>query len=304
MCICDGSTGGTDIFHTACGACHGSCETCGRSNDEFYCESCVLGGTVLNPYDGSRTCECGPGYVPEMAPTSGCKPCAPAGCPNCIGSDEAQCMSPEMGEFIKSNVYPPITTETDNRICYRTALPTSGCTPDPIETVTGPIENYATEAKPSTLQCYRLLKAEWPWLTHWFNKLFPSFTGPKPSNYFSRTIVKTVLHQWILQFGPTEMNTWTDFKEAMNGAGENWKNYFAWLEGTPGFSLNAGLTEKAFPAGLLTWLQSSCTDTTNCMELYYLINSCSTVCDNSQCSSKVKDFCTLNYDWTDCAKAS
>lgn len=44
----------------------------------------------------------------------------------------------------------PILVETvDNLICYRNALPTTGCTPDLIEAATGPIIDYATVAQPT-----------------------------------------------------------------------------------------------------------------------------------------------------------
>lgn len=199
----------------------------------------------------------------------------------------------------------PITTETaDHHICYRTPLLTTSCTPDPIEDMTGPIEDYATEAKPTPFQCYSLLTAEWPWVTYWFNQLFPTFEGPTPFAYASLGYIKSNLKVWILQFGPAEVTTWTHIKAAMNGAGGDWQNYLAWIDSEPGFTLDAGATVHLFPEKLLAWLQtSSGSTTTSCVELIVTFNSASKVCENASCSPAVKGYCTQVNAESACAQS-
>jgi hypothetical protein len=199
----------------------------------------------------------------------------------------------------------PITTETaDNRICYRTPLLTTSCTPDHIEGVTGPIEDYATEAKPTLFQCYRLLKSEWLWVTYWFGQLFPAFEGPAPLAYTQLGFIKQILKLWILQFGPAEMTTWTDIKAAMNGAGEDWQDYLAWIDSDPGFTLDAGTTVHLFPEKLLASLQaSSGSKTANSAEVKFSFNIASKVCDNVSCSPAVKGYCFQANKSSACAQS-
>jgi hypothetical protein len=110
-----------------------------------------------------------------------------------------------------------------------------------------------------------------------------------------------MLKLWILQFGPAEMDSWTDIKTAINGAGENWQNYIAWIEGSPGFSLDAGTTVHLFPEKLLAWLQASCSTTAACKDLALIFNNASKVCDNASCSPAVKGYCTQTSDDSQCA---
>ena len=102
-----------------------------------------------------------------------CVPCFP-GCSNCIGPDESECMPLEAAYLVShasSFSLPDLTETADNRICYRIQLPTSGCTPDPIESITGSINEYAGEAKPTQFQCYLLLTAMWPYVINAYNHL-------------------------------------------------------------------------------------------------------------------------------------
>ena len=295
MCLCDSGTGGND-FHTTCAACHPVCTTCGYSNNPNSCHTCTSAGSTLMPYNSIGECLCRAGYVSAASSTAACVPCAPAGCPNCIGSDESLCMSPEQANFAFNMLIAmlglPILEETaNNLICYRTSSLTSGCSPDPIEAMTGSILDYEAVAKPTIYQCLNLLTAQWPFVTYWFDRLFPSFEGPSPINFEEFNMVKSTPQLWILHFGPAEMDTWTDIKEAMNDAGENWVNHMAWIDSSPGFTLDAGQTVKAFPAKLLAWLQSSCSTTAICPELFGAFNMKSTVCDNASCSSEVRVYC-------------
>jgi hypothetical protein len=147
-------------------------------------------------------------------------------------------------------------------------------------------------AKPTAFQCYHLLTAQWPFITYWFNRLFSTFEGPSPITLEELIWIKTTLQIWILHFGPAEMDTWTDIKEAMNDVGENWVNHMAWIDSSPGFSLNAGATVKNFPEELRTWLQSSCTNGSGaCLEISATFNMKSTVCANASCSPEAKTYC-------------
>ena len=309
MCLCNSGSADSKSFHTACGPCHGDCTTCGVSNFKYSCHTCSIAGATLPPYISIGGCECRAGYVPDDAPTAACIHCAPAGCPYCIGSDESECMSQEQADFAKNLItaalaLPLLTESADNLICYRTPLLTAGCTPDPIEAVTGTIIDYETVAKPTVYQCYELLKAEWPFITYWFDQLFPTFTGPVPNSYANMLFIKTTLQIWILHFGPAEMNTWTDIKAVMNDAGENWKNHMAWIDSNPGFSMDAGTTVKAFPAKLLAWLQSSCSSTTaSCFELMATFSMWSGVCADASCSSSVKAYCAQISPTGPCASS-
>jgi hypothetical protein len=217
-------------------------------------------------------------------------------------------MSPEQAFFVKSRAVNalslPITTETaDNRICYRDELPSSDCTPDPIELVTDTIVDYATTAKPTTFQCYKLLKAQWPYMTYWLNLLFPNLEDMESMSMQGLDSIKSVLYLWILNFGPGEMDTWTDIKAAINGPGENWKNYIAWVDTNPGFSVDGGVNFKQFPDVLLAWLQSSYSSTEDNEELTDTFNYVSTVCDTTPCSSELKGYCSQAFSWSDCAKS-
>jgi hypothetical protein len=201
-------------------------------------------------------------------------------------------------------LYLPLDTETeDHRICYRTQLPTSDCTPDPIQAVIGPIVDYATVGKPTLAQCYDLIKVKWPWLTYWFNRLFPTFVGPLPIDYFNFNLIKSVLYLWILQFGPAEIDTWTDIKAAVNGSEESWQDYMAWIDSDAGFSLDGGLSVKRFPEKLLAWLQASGGTTMNCVELSTTLNYVRKPCKSSACSSQVKAYCLQIDDGSVCANS-
>lgn len=298
-CVCNSGTGydsSVSIYHQSCSTCHGSCETCERGSNFGYCTSCVADGATLYSLSSLGTCLCLEGYVFQGSPTSPCVACVPAGCPYCLGPNKEECMSWEEFNFVylAMTAYGlPFLTETeDHFICFNEEIPTSGCTPDPIETVTGPIIDYTGVAKPNILQCYTLLTAQWPYATYVFSQLFPNFEGP--DNYSSPNLLqlKSALYLHILRFGYFEMRSWTDLKSAMNDAGANWKNHIAWLGTSPGFSLDSGLTRKDFPVLFLERLTASCgTVTETCAILNHLFNNASKVCGDSSCSATAKGYC-------------
>ena len=307
VCVCNsgfGPSSFTDRFHTACGACHASCQTCEFVGDVSKCTNCSGANRVLPPYTKYGLCVCRDGYVREGNPTSPCVPCAPAGCPYCSGPDESECMPRRAVKLsaIAFDVGLPYLTETeDHRICYRQKLPESECTPDPIEYIAGSITDYAGIAKPTRFQCNRLLAAQWPYVIKAFDSLFPNFLGPNRLTNNSYESIQSFLHLLILTFGYAEVNTWTDLKAAWNAPSDNWDNYLAWIDTAPGYTLDGGATVKAFPAALLQWLTTSCADTYSCMELATLFNDKSVVCEDLGCSATIKGYCMQVDDGSNCA---
>ena len=169
---------------------------------------------------------------------------------------------------------------------------TYDCVPDTIEQITGPILDYGTgAAKPTQQQCYSMLKALWPFVTYWFDKLFPGFVGPKDCTSLELLSIRAVAYLWILQFGASVMDSWTDMKTVMTGNAGEWENYMAWIDSNAGFSLNRGVEAKAFPAEVQTWLVAACKGTTEGCKDLAVFNLKSSVCADSSCSAQVKGYC-------------
>lgn len=221
VCVC--SNGGyADFYHTECVACHESCETCGFGGDSDSCRSCKANGATLPPNNGLGQCACRTGFLYANSPTAPCIPCAPGGCPYCIGTDPSECMSPDEAEFVqftREYLSLPMLEESRGLVCFRQSMLTHDCVPDAIEQITGPILDYGTgAAKPTKHQCYHMLKANWPFVTYWFNKLFPGFVGPRDSTSLELLSIRAVVYLWILQFGASVMDSWTDMKTVVTGS--------------------------------------------------------------------------------------
>jgi len=155
------------------------------------------------------------------------------------------------------------------------------------------IDSGTGKVKVTTVQCYKLLKAQWPHVTYSFGKLFAGFTGPTGATATQLVAIKSVLQQWILQFGPYPLTydpDWTPLIAAFKTA--DWSGFLGWLGSSPGYTLDAGTTIKTFPKDLETWLFNSCVSTQTCSELAVL-NSKSTVCANASCLTSVKVPCGL-----------
>lgn len=134
--------------------------------------------------------------------------------------------------------------------------------------------------------------------------MFPNFVGPNYISIKSFDKLGSELRLLILQFGYTEVNTWTDLLVAWNAPEEDWKDYLAWLSTNPGYTLDGGVSVKPFPVPLLEWLTSSCTDTSSCNELKVLFNKYSAVCLNSACSADVSGYCKQVDSSSACATSS
>ena len=300
-CVCNSGTGAasaTQHFHDQCGLCHDSCEVCGIAGNASSCRACADIHSGLPLHSGLGACVCKAGFTPKTSPTPS------DACVNCVGS-EAQCMTQEQADFINhvADTYSlPCLMETPNhRICYYNALPTCDCTPNPIEFVIGTITDEETGlARPTTGQCYELLKAQWPFITYWFRTLFPDFVGPADATDADILAIKSVLYLWIQHFGPAEIEQWADIRSAVNGNAPDWANYMAWVDTSPGFSLDSGTSVLAFPTDLLNWLQASCSQgTVLCNELT-LFNLKSTVCQTSACTSGVLELCSQISPTSNC----
>lgn len=294
-CLCKDGTGISSQSASACDTCHKACSTCGDANSGSSCRSCATAGATLPPLSTIGYCECRDGFDPYSDAKVFCRPCQPPGCPHCVGTDESECLN--MEQIYLLDYYDPEVSKTaDNRICFGTQLPASTCTPDPIEYATGPIINYATDAEPTYYQCLKLLSLQWPFVTLWYNKLFPSFVGPTPVSKSELARIKSTLYMWIMLFGPAEVDTWTDIKALLNGASEDWKNSLAWFGSEDGLTFDRGASVKAFPPMLLAYVKDQCdNDVDDCGELY-IFNEWSTVCDDSDCLSAAKSACAQLND--------
>ena len=160
--------------------------------------------------------------------------------------------------------------------------------------MTGTIENYGTEprAKLTTSQCYELLKATWPHVTHWFTTLFTDFQGPAGATDAEKLAIKSTIYLWILRFGVSTMKgrDWADLRAALNAGSSAWANYLGWLGATPGFTTNAANPAKPFPSDLLIHLNSAsgCAGVTvGCTDLQ-VFNLKSIVCANASCTVKTQ----------------
>ena len=172
-----------------------------------------------------------------------------SGCDVCVGRDPAQCFnSQEQVDFVKYQdcLESALTTETkEHLLCYfhrRPQWDTSGCATQPMPgVVTGTIDHYddGLPAAPTVFQCYELLKATWPYLTHWFGHFFPTFQGPAATDA-EKLAIKSTIYLWILRLGASSVNSedWADLKTALKAAPAEWVNYLGWLGDTPGFFTN------------------------------------------------------------------
>lgn len=300
-CVCNAGTGAAPAtlhFHDQCGLCHESCEVCGNAGDANSCRGCADSHAGLSSHSGIGTCVCKAGFSPKVSPTPW------DACVSCVES-EVQCMTQEQADFINhvADAYslPCLIEALDHRICYYNALPACDCTPNPMEQIIGPFTEESTgTARPTTAQCYELLKAQWPFITYWFRTLFPDFRGPADASDSDILAIKSILYLWIQQFGPAEIGGWTNIKSAVNGEAANWANYLAWVDFKPGFSLDAGATVFPFPVHLLSWLQTLCAQGTAVCKELALFNLKSTVCHTSTCPAAVLELCSQVSPTSDC----
>ena len=301
VCLCPDTLGGLD-YHSSCGACHSTCDKCFLSNDRTSCTNCPSGSTPQVLLVGA--CQCtSPGVLKSIVNTDNvpvhCTFCS-NGCDYCISSDLGECFTQAQRDFlnyIHSSFSLPLLTETSNHLmCYfqrRPTWDTTTCTGDPIQNAVGAINNYDSPTNPATplkSQCYKLLRAEWLAITHWFAQLFTPF-NPTGASDSDKNAIKSIIYLWILQFGPNEMRNsdWDDLKTALTSTGSDWTKFLAWVGSDPGYLTDGtNASKKPFPPTLLNWLKSAsgCGGlTAGCGDLQ-VFNLKSTVCSDPSCTVK------------------
>lgn len=281
-------------------SCHPTCATCSGAGSEE-CTGCHSNASLPNG-QVAGACACNQGFYMKVDYT--CGACVPAGCLYCIGPNPAECMTSNQAAFVKrlATAYslPSLQESSDHLICYRTPLPVCS---DAITLVVGAVPNYGGgNVSLDAYQCYELLKAVWPSITHWFSQLIPGFTGPAGASESELLTIKSVIYLWILQYGPAQLKydgAWIDLTTAFKAASSNWANYLAWMGGSPGYTLDAGASTKSFPADLQAWLANSCSGDCLVQELAVL-NLKSTVCQNPSCVG-MKSRCGLATPGSPCA---
>jgi len=295
-CVCDEGYSGYDcslVCADTCKSCSGSAAT--------DCLACYAHASLPSG-QSVGTCTCNQGYARTALSCDAV--CSPAGCLNCIGSNPAECMTPDQAAFVQhvASAYSLPTTQesSDHFICYRTPLPSCAAA---ITVIVGAVSDYGNgNVSLDKYQCYDLLKATWPLMTSWFAALISGFTGPAGATESELLIVKSVLYLWIVQFGPAQLKhdpAWQDLLAAFKTPASDWTNYLGWTGSSPGYTLDAGANIKTFPADLQTWLTGSCS--AGCVEQELLVlNLKSTVCQHSACVG-VKSKCALVAAGSPCA---
>ena len=293
VCLCSGTKGSVDSYHYDCRDCDSHCGSCWLASNPNQCLTCTgeTGGGNVAP--GSCTCE---GWTkPSLA--GGC--CT--GCSSCYGPNSNQCLTPEQHDVVTKlaeiGSLPLSSARTDQLMCFRQRQPTITCTSDPVEAVIGAI----TGDTPASYQCLKLLVSVWPYLTHWFDQLFPSYSDPSSATADDLLTIKSVIFVWILQFGASEMSrdTWDPLKTAL-GTGGDWTSYLAWAGTDPKFSLDGSVTPLDFPTVLSDWIKNTagCNQApAGCMDLLPF-NTLSTACDTAVCGHKTQ--CDLAFATHSC----
>jgi hypothetical protein len=176
--------------------------------------------------------------------------------------------------FLANRYSLPLTDETNGLICYNEPVPDLTC--DPLTPVMGVLQSDEAGLHPTADQCYKLLKAEWPYVTYWFGEIFPNFHPPDTSDY-GKYMLKTVLWLWILQYGPGELRgneLWQNIVTTFNNDSLDWTQLFAWMGDLKGFNPDGSAT-FSFPAVL----EASLTETSPEMQLFnYFSEVCASPC--------------------------
>ena len=262
-CVCDPAS--TD-FIAGCAnpVCHPSCSSCVGINGNA-CTACTANGASVASSVGA------------------CTSCT-SGCDWCINVADTYCWDREsLSRFqfalaAKSLDALPYLTQTNSLLCHRmNVVDVNDCTVPTMTAVMGAFGSAGSYA-PTASQCYKQLEAEWPFVWYWFENIFPNFTPPTGAFPTDVLKVKTVLQLWILQFGPSEMKTDTDWQALVtvfNSATTPWATMLAWTSAPPQYTVD-GTTPVAFPADLSAWLLLNSADTA-------AFNTFSEVCGTSGC---------------------
>ena len=265
LCGADGAT--------TCATCHPSCLACTTTPDT--CDSCSLADAAAKSADGAFCVRTG---VTVWDGVSYFK-LACVGCDFCIGTNPQICVSEELAAFVgklEASYSLPLTDEANGLICFRQPVPDLTC--DPLTPILGELDAGNTGSlHPTADQCYKLLNTLWPFVTYWFGEMFPNFNPPGTSTKVEKSMLKTVLWLWILQYGPSQLKTnaeWQGIVTTFNNASLDWTKVLAWAGATTGYSPN-GSTKLNFPAVLVT----SLTQTSPEMQLFnYFSTLCASAC--------------------------
>ena len=277
-CHCSGNKGTSGgIYSVTCAVCDGSCSTCNLAGNPNSCLTCPAGHLPISNVSGG-TCVVIPCVITNIIPGTTCDPC-PNNCPYCVDSDPASCMSKPEVDFAltAASLYGlPKLSEQNGSVCYRIETASNDKNRCALESVVGTLA--AGTITLSTAQCYKLLHAQWAFMTYWFSDLFSTFAPPGTASDTEKLKIKTTLQLWIIQFSPIRMKTdpdWQSLVAAFNTAGADWGKYLGWT-GTPGrYTLN-GSTRKVFPEELSAWLRTDARDLA-------ALNMKSTVCNTAGC---------------------
>ena len=284
-CHCTGSFGSNITpYHDSCAACHVNCQTCELAGLATACYSCTTGtaltsmagghcihcdsscltctdetpsGCTSCAFDGAQvsargTCGCGEGKVYQDPAITDCVNCY-SGCTQCADSSQAACMlykdAAAFAVNAASSYNLPLLHQTNRLFCYNTPVPDLSC--EPLTRLMGTVTTDTSGVHPTLIQCYDLLKADWPSVTSWFSQLFYDFTPPYDATDSEVYQLKTVLWLWILRFGYSELSYDSQFQELVavfNNDSLIWSELLAWGGASPGYL--AGGTLHTFPTAL------------------------------------------------------
>ena len=251
FCSCSGQYGyaAADNNHQSCASCDNGCATCESAATSNDCQSCLF-----KYHKG---------------------PCVGVSC-TCLESSNEEMFV----EFAKTHGL-PYTDETNSMICYRQPVPTIDCDPLP-GVVTGTITEDGDGLHPTQAQCDELLRANWPWVTYWFDQLFGDMTLPQSATAEDTVLVTNTIYSLILKQGPATLNrdqSWKDFVGVFNQASPPWATLLGWPSSADGTTTPAGYTiDGSTKLPLPTGLTLTSTSLT-----LILLNHFSEVCDNTLC---------------------
>ena len=255
-CVCDLSS--TD-FTAGC-ICHPSCSSCVGINANE-CKTCTAVGASVASSPGACT-----------ACASGCDWCLDVADTYCWDQDSLARFQFALAASSLDDL--PYLTQTHSLLCHRmNVVDVNDCILPTMTAVMGAFGSAGSYA-PTASQCYKQLEAEWSFVLYWFGNIFPQFTPPVAASQTEGLEIKTVLQLWILQFGPSEMKTdsdWLALVAVFNSATTPWSTLLARTSDPPKYTTDAS-TAVAFPADLSAWLLLNSADTA-------AFNTFSEVCD-------------------------
>ena len=175
----------------------------------------------------------------------------------------------------------PLKDETNGLICYRQPVPSTTC--DALTPILGSFSPDISGLHSTLDQCFQLLKLQWPYVINWFGQIFPNFTPPLGATDSEKSMLKSTLMLWILQYGPNEIKLdplWQDIVTTFNNAALDWTKLLAWSGALKGYTRD-GTNPLSFPAVL----EASLTQTSPEMQLFnYFSTLCASACSlGAQC---------------------